>query len=388
MTQRDPPFPTTPLRLGFVGGGINSAIGRAHFNATAIDGLYRLEAGCFSRHAEINAASAVAYGVAAERTYADWQTMLATERGRLDAVAILTPTSDHVAPVIAFLDAGYAVICEKALAADIDGVKAIRAAEARSGSYLAVTFNYTGYPALREIRAMLSGGRLGKLLHFDAEMPQEGFIRRHADGLPVRPQDWRLRDGTIPTVYLDLGVHLHQIVHYLCALRPQSVSAFHGSFGNFPEVIDYVSASACYENGVHGRFHFGKSLLGHRNGLRIRLYGSHASIEWEQTNPEQIRVSHASGRIELLDRGAATEVAGLPRYTRFKAGHPAGYIEAFANIYLDVHDEIPARPAGGEGDREVFGSEVALAGLIFLSAMAESAGANAARLPVRTDTTA
>lgn len=367
-------MPQRPLRLGFIGGGTNSAIGRAHFNATALDGLYRLEAGCFSRHADINAASAAAYGVPAEHTYADWRQMLAAERGRLDAVAILTPTSDHVAPAVALLDAGYPVICEKALAASADDARAIRDAEHRHGGFLAVTFNYTGYPALREMRALLAGGRLGQLLHFEADMPQEGFIRRQADGSPIRPQDWRLRDGTIPTVYLDLGVHLHQIVHYLCGLRPGAVSAFHGSFGNFPQVVDFVSASACYENGVHGKFHFGKSMLGHRNGLALRLYGSDASAEWVQSRPEEIRIAHYDGRIELLDRGAATEVAGQARYTRFKAGHPAGYVEAFANLYVDIHAALCAHRAGTPAPNdEVFGTDLAVAGLDFLQAMADSA---------------
>lgn len=366
--------PNSPLRLAFIGGGLNSAVGRAHYCATALDGLYRLEAGCFSRHPHINRGTADAYGIPHERTYANWQQLLQAEEGKIDAVVVLTPTSDHLAPVVASLEAGLPVICEKALAANVEEVQAIQNVERRLGGFLVVTYNYTGYPMLRELRSLIGNGKLGRLLHFEAEMPQEGFIRRSPDGAPIRPQEWRLRDGAIPTVYLDLGVHLHQIMHYLCNLRPRSVNAFHGSYGNFPEVIDFVSASVHYDNGVHGRFHFGKSMLGHRNGLTVRIYGSKASAEWIQASPETLRIAHDDGRIELIDRGGGCDVASATRYARFKAGHPAGYVEAFANLYTDIHAALHAKHAGtAMNQREIFGSDIAGDGLRFLHAMAESA---------------
>jgi predicted dehydrogenase len=368
----------SPLRVAFIGGGLNSAVGRAHFNAIRMDGVYELVAGCFSRNQEINQESARAYGVASERIYANYQSLIANEREHLDAVIVLTPTSFHVEPVVAALDAGIPVICEKALASDLNEVKKICHAETVAGGFLVVTYNYTGYPALRELRALIQEGRLGRILHFVAEMPQEGFIRQGVDGRPIKPQGWRLRDGSIPTVYLDLGVHLHQIAYYLTGAQPTSVTAFDRSYGNFNEVIDYVSASVEYNDDIHGQFYFGKSMLGHRNGLKIRIYGSEASATWEQSYPEEIRLAYADGRMELLDRGGGCRIANQDRYTRFKAGHPAGYIEAFANLYLDIYGALRKFRGGHTWlSDDVFGSDLAHDGLRLLDAMTRSVGARA-----------
>ena len=363
-----------PLKIAFVGGGINSAVGRAHFNAINVDGLYELVAGNFSRDISINEQSARFYGVTAQRTYQNHHDLLAHESHALDALVVLTPTSSHLAPITAAFAAGIPVISEKALGSNLDEIETISDLERQYGAFLSVTYNYTGYPALRELRALIRKGKIGKILHFTAEMPQEGFIRRTIDGSPLRPQEWRLRDGQIPTVYLDLAVHLHQIIHYLIDRKPRSVTAFQHSYGNFPEVVDYVNASALYSNDIHGNFYFGKSMLGYRNGLKIRIFGSDASAEWEQIRPEELRIAHADGRIEILDRSANAEVCSQARYSRFKAGHPAGYIEAFANLYVDIYHALMAFKAKKTWQsEEVFGSSVAKDGMNFLDAMARSA---------------
>ncbi len=365
---------TRRLQVAFIGGSITSAVGRAHFHALRMEDQFELVAGCFSRDPHINRASASRYGVAPARTYADYRALLDAEARRIDAVVVLTPTSEHVAPVIAALEAGVAVICEKSLAADLQELAAIRGALERSDGFLAVTYNYTGYPALRELRDMIRRGQLGRVLHFNAEMPQEGFVRRDAQGQPIRPQAWRLHDGEIPTVYLDLGVHLHQIVHYLLAREPRSVCADQRSCGNFEHVVDYVSANARYENDILGRFYFGKSMLGYRNGLRIEVFGSQASAQWVQGNPEEIRLAAADGSVRIVDRSAGVTVAGEPRYSRFKAGHPAGFIEAFANLYVDLHAALLQHQRERHWtSEEVFGLPLVSRGLEFLSAMARSA---------------
>lgn len=376
MAHIDPGFirPEAPFRIAFIGGGLNSAVGRAHFNAIRLDGVFHLVAGCFSRDPEINRQSAKYYGVQPKCTYAHYEDLLACEPQALDAVVVLTPTSDHTAPVSAALNAGVPVICEKALASNLDDIQTIIDAERRTSGFLAVTYNYTGYPALRELRAWIQAGRLGKILHFVAEMPQEGFLRIGSDGQPLKPQKWRLQDGSIPTVYLDLGVHLHQIQYYLLGHQPVRGVAFHHAYGNFPDVIDYVNASVEFDQGVHGVFYFGKSMLGYRNGLRIRINGSTASVEWEQMRPEELRIAHADGRVEILDRGGRALISNQARYTRFKAGHPAGYIEAFANLYVDISEALSHyRQAGTWQSNEVYGSAISMQGLQLLAEMAESA---------------
>ena len=371
-----------PLQIGFIGGGINSAVGRAHYGAIQLDGLYRLAAGCFSRDAATNHDSARFYGVASERTYDSVDAMLAAEADKLDAVVILTPTSDHLQPLLAALHAGLPVICEKAMVAGLDDARQVQAALQQTQGFLAMTYNYTGYPALREMKAMASSGRLGRLCHLRADMPQEGFLRQDRHGKPMQPQAWRLRDGSIPTVYLDLGTHLHQIVHYLTGLQGDNVAAFHASYGHFPDVVDYVNASVSYPGGVHGSFTFGKAMLGQRNGLQITLYGDQASVTWLQTEPELLRLAHKDGRIETLDRGGDMPVAAQTRYSRFKSGHPAGYVEAFANLYVDIHGCLLAyRRDGHWQSDEVFGADLACRGLAFLQTMADAAR-HGQRLPL------
>lgn len=368
--------PATPrkLQIGFIGGGINSAVGRAHFGAVQLDGIYELAAGCFSRDAGINHDSARFYGVAPQRVYDTAEALIAGEASRLDAVVILTPTSDHLQPLLAALQAGLPVICEKALVADLDDARQVSAVQQQTQGFLAMTYNYTGYPCLREMKAIVDSGRLGRLCHLRADMPQEGFLRQDRSGKPMQPQAWRLRDGRIPTVYLDLGTHLHQIVHYLTRLPATSVAAFHASYGHFPEVIDYVNASVEFSDGIHGSFTFGKAMLGQRNGLKIVLYGDQASVEWLQTEPEILRLYYKDGRIEILDRGGDMPVAAQSRYNRFKSGHPAGYVEAFANLYQDIHHCLLAyRQHGRWQSGEVFGADFASSGLAFLQAMADAA---------------
>lgn len=364
-----------PLRAAFVGGSIQSAVGYAHYAAARMDGRFDIVAGCFSRNPAINRASADAYGVDAARLYPDWRLLLQSEAQDIDVAIILTPTPSHVENVTACLKAGVPVICEKALAASAEDAERLAELQQKLNGFLAVTFNYSGYPMVRELRDLIAGGALGRILHIEAEMPQEGFIRRKGDAPAATPQDWRLIDGRIPTLHLDLGVHLHQLVYYLTRLKPLEVSATQDTFGCFDNVADTASALARYEDGAVAHFWFSKAALGHRNGLRLRLYGERASAEWTQAEPETLHLSYADGRREILDRGGEASVARAARYTRFKAGHPAGYIEAFANLYTDIADALLAHKAGqaAVANEEVFGADLAAEGLHFMQAMTDAA---------------
>ncbi|MEW8218232.1 MAG: Gfo/Idh/MocA family oxidoreductase [Candidatus Thiodiazotropha taylori] len=186
------------------------------------------------------------------------------------------------------------------------------------------------------------------------------------------PQAWRLHDGEIPTIYLDLAVHLHQLIHYLTAQHPLEVVADQANYGWF-DVIDNVSCLCRYSEQIMGQIWFSKAALGHRNGLKIRIYGSDASAEWLQTNPEELLISHADGRRQILDRGETTEVAGADRYSRFKAGHPAGFIEAFANLYQDIANGLTSYQQSSQWHSdEVFSGELALEGTRMFEAMISS----------------
>lgn len=359
------------LRLGFIGGALNSAVGYTHYNSSRLDGHFRVDCGCFSRHPEINEETARTYGIPSGRTHGTWHALLESEKPALDAVLVLTPTPDHQESVIAALDAGYPVICEKALAVSSEACRRIGEAVARNRGFLAVTYNYSGYPMVRELRRMIADGELGRLQQIHIEIPQEGFLRQAA-----APQAWRLKDHAVPTVSLDLGVHAHHLVHFLTGGKaPLEVVGDQTTYGQFGEIVDNVYCLAHYEDDLRVQSWFGKTALGNRNGLRIRVYGSLASAEWFQMQPEDLLFSQADGRRLLIDRGSGD--AGLARqlrYNRFKSGHPSGFIEAFANLYADIADRLRQHQSGVTTRNDfVYGAVESEEGLRFLEAISRSA---------------
>lgn len=366
---------TAPFfKLGFVGGATNSAVGYAHFTAAHMDKKWEIQAGAFSRHADINQQTAQEYGVSPERVYKTLTELLQKEKNSLDAVAILTPTDQHHQMVIECLNAGMPVICEKALTLTASKAKEIQDTSRDTSGFLAVIYNYSGYPMVRELRKKIQDGILGDIIHFQAEMPQEGYIRTiGTDRHKPTPQDWRLRDGTIPTLHLDLAVHLHELIYYLIRQKPIEVIADQASKGWF-DVIDYTSCLAHYTGNIQGQLWFSKCALGHRNGLRLRIYGTKAAAEWYQMNPEEVLISYQDGKKEVCDRASAnTEVATLKRYDRFKSGHPAGFNEALANLYYDIHSALKRyRETGVQLSEEVFDAALAREGLLLFEAMERS----------------
>jgi predicted dehydrogenase len=363
-----------PIELGFIGGSLSSAVGYTHFNASRLDGRFKVAAGCFSRDSELNSKTGRAFGLDNQRVYTNWQALLEAERGRLGALVVLTPTPSHLDVVLSALDLGYAVICEKALGTSSDECTRISSAVNQKGGYLAVTYNYSGYPMVRELRRMIGDGRFGLIQQIQVEMPQESFARLNA-----KPQAWRCRDYSVPTVSLDLGVHVHHLVHFLSGgLKPLSVVADQASYGALASVVDNVYCIARYEQDMRVQAWWGKTALGHRNGLRIRVYGEHASAEWFQMDPEVLRWADNVGHHYLLDRGSSEAiVAQEVRYNRFKAGHPSGFIEAFANLYVDFAEELAALRLGQRiSSAYVFGANHASDGLRLMEAINKSSRLN------------
>lgn len=363
------------LRVAFLGGGIDSAVGRVHQIAIEMDHRYELVAGCFSRNQEANLATARAYGVSETRTYQSLSELLKHESEQIDAIVILTPTDQHKEQVEICLRAGLPVICEKALVSSSADTIELRDTLSEMRGFLAVTYNYTGYPMLRELRQLTQQGQFGEVEQIHLEMPQEGFARLGEDGNPVVPQDWRLHDSRVPTISLDLGIHLHLMNRFLSGETPLELVAMSTTFGNFNQIVDNVMCSARYTNDMTSSIWYSKTALGYRNGLKVRLFGRAGSAEWYQETPERLFLADHHGRKQMIDRASPeATVSNLPRYTRFKAGHPAGFIEAFANYYHDVADILSAHINGEtvSANPYVFGIEEALEGIRMLEAIADS----------------
>lgn len=369
------PSETDKLRLGFIGGAFNSAVGRVHRIASEMDQQFELVAGCFSRNEDVNKETAKQYGVSSTRTYRNMESLFDNEIKHLDAIVILTPTNQHKQQIQACLSSGIPVICEKALVTTADEALAIRNLLDEKAGFLNVTYNYTGYPMLREFQAMVLAGKLGTLEQIHIEMPQDGFTKLALDGTPISPQEWRLQDGKVPTISLDLGVHVHSIVKFLTNQSPLELVAVSNTFGNFNQIVDSVIGIARYSGNLVCNLWYCKTALGNRNGLKVRLFGSHGSLEWYQDNPEYLLFTDQHGRKSTIDRAhPEVTISNQLRYNRFKAGHPAGFIEAFANTYCDIAVALRSFKQGRvmTNNPYVFGIEDALEGLLMQEAIAQS----------------
>lgn len=366
---------SSPLNLGFIGGAIESAVGTTHKISSQMDNRWHLVSGCFSTDTKSNENTAKSWGIEQDRVYNSWQDLLLSEKNKIDAVVVLTPTPSHAEIVCSALKHGYPVICEKALAVSSAQAKSIRRVVEENNGYLAVTYNYTGYPMLREMQNIIQKGLLGKLNQIHIEMPQEGFSRIGKNNSQPCPQKWRLTDNEIPTTSLDLGVHLHHMISFLSDAKPIEVVAINNNFGLIDDVVDNTMCIARYTGDLDCQIWYGKTAFGHSNGLRVRVYGTDGSAEWFQMQPESIILNDNRGRKHTIERSSVeVELADELRYNRFKAGHPAGFVEAFANHYYDLADSlIEFNQTGKITSPWVFGVNIAEEGLLMLEAIARSA---------------
>ena len=329
-----------PLKLGFIGGAIDSAIGYTHYIASQMDHLFVLSAGCFSRQKETNKKTALTWGVEEKHLYSNWETLLENEVKNIDAIVILTPTPEHHKMIMKALDLEYSVISEKALATTYEeGIEISNKIEEKK-AFFAVTHNYTGYPMLRELQNMIKEDKLGNITNINIEMPQESFARLDINGNKPEPQTWRLDDGKIPGISLDLAAHLQHMVYFLTGENPMELVADQSSFGWFPDIIDDITCLARYKSSMKTQMWYGKSAIGHRNGLKVRVYGTKGSAEWFQMQPEELMFNTINGDRMIIDRASNVSVANQLRYNRFKSGHPAGFIEAFGNLYVDIAQKL------------------------------------------------
>lgn len=359
------------FKLGFIGGGLNSAVGMVHFAACRLDNYFAPVAGCFSRNNDINHQTGDKWGIDKNRIYSSWQELLNKERGHIDAIVVLTPTPTHAEIVVEALKLGYPVICEKSLAMDSTETKAISHLLAQKKGFLSVIYNYSAYPMMKELKSLIEAGELGKIKQIHAEMPQDIFLRSS----PQNIQAWRNKDHKVPTVSLDLGIHLHHLIYYLTNQIPSAVVAEEFTDGENSSLVDNVFCMVKYNGGARGLMWFGKTAAGIKNGMRIRVFGEKASAEWYQMNPEELQINLKNGERRIIDRGQANIIVGAAeKYNRFKAGHPIGFVEAFANWYTDLYHELLKYKNGKSQDQNyIYGINIAVDGLKFFEKASNSA---------------
>lgn len=327
------------IRLCIIGGGLTSAVGKAHVAALRMSGKFTLVGGSFSKDRVKSIMAAEQYGC----TFTNPEPVF--EKGVCDRVVILSPTPEHFRHVETFLLLEqFPVLCEKALSENSEQAqKLVRISKERNVP-LSVVYNYAFYPAVQKMKEFIKEVNVGKISHIHLEMPQSTYLRG-------KPQGWRLTDNGI---YLDLMTHLHHMVWFLTGESPRKVFSKECKWCNDVGVVDYVSAQVSYET-FQAHLWVSKSSSGHSNGLRVRVYGDKGSMEWYQRDPDTIKVSST----QFADVSGSVEVAN----PRFKLGHPTGYVEALANLY-EAWAEDPSHP--------VLSPKVAVEGLVLIQAMRES----------------
>jgi len=322
-------------KLAFIGGSINSIAGYPHFIASQMDKRFEVIAGVFSTNEEINTQTASQWHI--KKVYKNYKELIKNEKQNIDAIVILTPTPLHIEIILYILEQNIPIICEKPLVSSKEEIEQIKKIYNPSKHFLIVTNNYSGYPMIRELQHKIATHELGDILNIRLQMPQESFLRPPKS--VKYPQKWRLTDGFIPMISLDLGAHLHHLSFFLLQEEPTKILANYSKFSKY-NIVDDVSIMLKYNSGIKGSMWLSKTAIGHRNGLQIEVYGSKASALWYQENPEKLEFSYNTGQKIIIDRGSDIEMLPNKLYSRMTAGHPSGYIESFANLYNDIANSL------------------------------------------------
>lgn len=342
--------PNRRLRLGMVGGGRGAFIGAVHRIAARLDDRYELRAGALSSDPERCQASGADLFLPPERCYASFAEMARAEAARddgIDVVSIVTPNHLHHDAAKAFLEAGIHVICDKPLTTTVEDAEDLAAAVERSGLVFALTHNYTGYPMVRQARAMVAAGDLGALRVVQVEYPQDWLSTRLEES-GQKQAEWRTdpaRSGIAGCVG-DIGTHAFQLAEFVTGLRCTRVAADLTAFVEGRRLDDNAHMMLRFGDGARGMLWASQVAPGHENGLRLRVYGDKGGLEWFQEQPNHLRFSPLGEPPRTITRGGPGSDGAAAHATRIPSGHPEGYLEGFAQIYRDTADLIVARMGG------------------------------------------
>ena len=344
------------LQLGMVGGGVGSFIGAIHRLAARMDDRYELVAAALSSDPERAVTSAQSLHIAPERAYSSYQAMAEGEAARqdpIDVVSIVTPNDSHAAICRSFLSRGIPVICDKPLTTNLADARDIAELVRETRLPFVLTHNYSGYPLVREARAMVAEGRLGKLRIVQVEYPQDWLTDalEHAgpknDGQEAnghKQAAWRTdpaRSGPGGSVG-DIGTHAHHLACFVTGVALDALAADLTSFVPGRRLDDDARMLLRFEDGVRGMLWCSQVAPGHENGLRLRVYGDKGSLDWTQAEPNAMRHTRHGEATRILTRGMAGSSEASLRSIRVSAGHPEGYLEAFAQIYTDAAELLHA----------------------------------------------
>lgn len=344
------------IKMGMVGGGRGAFIGAVHRMAAALDGEIELVCGAFSSNPEKSKASAADLYLPAERSYGSFEEMIQKEKElpegvRMDMVSIVTPNHVHYAPAKMALKHGFHVVCDKPLCFSMEEARDLERLVAETGLIFALTHNYTGYPMVKEARAMIKAGKLGKIRKVVVEYPQ-GWLATKLEDSDQKQAAWRTdpkRSGIAGSMG-DIGTHAENLAEYITGLKIESLCADLSIFVDGRLLDDDGNVLLRFDNGAKGILHASQISAGEENDLNIRVYGELGGLQWHQQEPNTLVAKWRDAPQQILRTGVGELSPESQAHTRIPAGHPEGYLEAFANIYRNVAKCIRARLEGTEVD--------------------------------------
>lgn len=372
--------PGRKLRFGMIGGGRGAFIGAVHRIAAQMDGQAELVAGAFSSDPQRSLDSAADLFVAPGRAYGSYREMAAAEAARpaddrLDFVVIVTPNDQHFPVATLFLESGFNVVCDKPATLNLDEALALRETVVRSGKLFVLTHNYTGNAMVKQARELVRGGALGTLRKVVVEYSQ-GWLARDIESSGHKQAAWRTdpaRSGAAGCLG-DIGTHAEHLARYVTGLRIEALCAELNTFVPGRRLEDDANLLLRFAGGASGVLHCSQVAAGEENRLELRVYGSEASLAWRQESPDELIVMRFDRPREVMHRGNPHVADAAQRATRIPAGHPEGYLEAFANLYRNAFGSIIAEVTGAPEpeDSDFPTIDDGVAGMAFIEAATRS----------------
>ena len=366
------------IKLGMVGGGEGAFIGEVHRIAARMDERFHLCAGALCSDPERSLKSALDLGLPEDRSYSDYKEMAISESQRDDGinfVSIVTPNHLHHPIAKAFLEVGINVICDKPMTMNTEEAQELIDISESSDLIFAVTYNYSGYPLIREAREIIKKGELGSIRIIKVEYIQD-WLTEPIENTGQKQASWRVdpKKSGIGGSIGDIGTHAFHLAHFVTQQLPNKISADLSCFVEGRELDDNAHILMRYESGAKGMIWSSQVAPGNENNLKIQIYGEKGGLIWQQENPNELILNLLNQPSRRLTRGSSFVGDQSARLTRIPAGHPEGYLEGFANIYREVADEFSAKISGKPISKDILypTSKEGLYGVSFIEAAIES----------------
>ena len=344
------------IRMGMVGGGRGAFIGQVHRIAAALDGQIELVCGAFSSNPEKSRLSGLDFFLDSDRIYGSYSEMIEKEKElpedqRMDFVSIVTPNHMHFAPAVLAIQNGFHVVCDKPLSFNLEEAYELKKIVDESNQIFALTHNYTGYPMVKQARQMIKHGDIGKVRKVVVEYPQ-GWLSTLLEQTEQKQASWRTDPSKsgIAGAMGDIGTHAENLAEYVTGLEIESLCADISTLVEGRRLDDDGNILLRFSNGARGILYASQISAGEENALAIRVYGEKAGLEWHQMEPNSLKVKWLDKPMEILRTGVGDLYPEALAHARIPAGHPEGYLEAFANIYRNVAHCIRARIEGYQVD--------------------------------------